>query len=201
MNVINHFTEEEKKELFSPDVNQKLNPFSTLNTLSKEQFLGKKDLFAEMLTFDNKVLLTENLLMKVDKNTMAASIEAREPYLDYKVVEFAGRIPSHYKFHGNTEKWIQRKALSGVLPKEVLKRKKTHFFVPMDSWMDAGLKEYAYSVLDEKKVRQQGYFNPAYVEKVFDRLNESKLFYTRQLWCLLNFQLWHERYLEGSSRS
>ncbi|MEK6964464.1 MAG: asparagine synthase (glutamine-hydrolyzing) [Nanoarchaeota archaeon] len=194
--VVSHFTEEEKKEVFTSNVNQRLKNFSTNQVLSKEQFTGKKDLLAEMLYFDNKTLLTENLLMKVDKNTMAASIEAREPYLDLNVVEFAGQIPSKYKLHGSTEKWIQRKAFAHTLPREVLKRKKTHFFVPLDTWMDEGLREFAQSHLNAKDLKQQGYFNPDYVDKVFDKINESKLFYTRQLWCLLSFQLWHEQYLE-----
>ncbi len=148
--------------------------------------------------FDFKEQMVEDLLMKLDKNTMAFGVEGRVPFLDYRVVELAARIPQKWKLKGFTkDKFILRQLGKELLPDEIRKRKKRHFFVPIDSWLSnelAGLKE---NFLSKKFIEKQKIFNFKEIQNIMHGIKKSPLFYARQIWSLITFQIWYKQYIEN----
>src|SRR3989344_2910500 len=158
---------------------------------------NEKNIIGKCQELDLKGSMVEDLLMKIDKNTMAFSIEARAPFLDYRVVEFASQIPDKYKIRGPfKDKIILRKIAGDFLPSEIANRKKKHFFVPIDSWLDNHLKKLRDTLLSEEYVKKQGIFNWNYIKEINRNLPKSRLFYARQLWVLITFQIWYKQYIE-----
>jgi asparagine synthase (glutamine-hydrolysing) len=182
MSMIAIFNEQEKQELLGKKI----------ENVTKTIKLDKQNLLNSLLLFENKVPLAENLLMKVDKNTMAHGIEARVPFLDHRVVEFAAKLPPELKLKGLQDKYILRKVMKPYLPAS--KQKKERFFVPVDHWLKDQLQPLSAELLSEKAVKE--YFNPMYVQKMLKGYNTSPLFYGRQIWTVLNFQLWHKMFIE-----
>ena len=188
MSMISIFSDEEKQKVLGSSS-------SVTDDVRKKFFSSFEDLLNQCLLFENKILLTENLLMKVDKTTMAHGIEARVPYLDYRVVEFASRLPPAMKLKGLQDKYILREAMKRSLPPRRSAQKKERFFVPVDHWLKGELSSLSSDLLSRDAVKE--YFDPLYVEKMFSEYNRSPLFYGRQIWTLLNFQMWHKMFVEG----
>ncbi|MBI4016896.1 MAG: asparagine synthase (glutamine-hydrolyzing) [Candidatus Aenigmarchaeota archaeon] len=149
------------------------------------------------LAFETKALLPEHMLMKSDKMCMAWGIEGRVPLLDHELVEYTFRMPTHMKLKFTTEKYVLRKAMQPWLPKNILQRGKQRFYVPIDLWLTRDLSSMTDSMLSPDILRQQGFFNQAAVKKIRENYNKAPLYYARQLWTLLTFQVWHELFLEG----
>ncbi len=206
MKIISLFSDEEKEDVAGKKLLPEVKSHSVTTEMGKQYFSNgknttknngtKNDLLAKLLRFENKVPLAENLLMKVDKNTMAFGIEARVPYLDHCVVEFAARMPSEFKLKGWQDKYILRRMMKDLLPPKKAEQKKERFFVPVDHWLKEELGTLSEELLSKKRLEKQGYFNPAYIEKMMKRYDHSPLFYGRQMWTLLNFQLWHKMFIE-----
>lgn len=149
----------------------------------------------QALFVDTKTWLPDELLMKVDKMSMANSLEARAPYLDHHLVEGAFRMPDSLKVRNGVFKYILRRLGQGVLPQSIWRRQKHGFVVPYREWFSGPLKPFVYDVLSSGKVREHGLFDPAGVRhqlrEYFDRKMQSEK-ETRALWALLCFQLWYE---------
>jgi len=128
---------------------------------------------------------------------MAASIETRVPFLDHRLVEFSYKIPPGLKLHGFTEKYILKRAMHDFLPTRTLERKKQRFYVPIDIWIKDDLKPLFEELLSKKNIEKQGYFRHEYIDRIFRNFSRSRLFYGRQLWSLISFQLWHRIFIEG----
>ncbi len=185
--MIGRFTEFEKNGLCisTPEISEDaLAPY-----FQDENFLNN------MLSFEIKVNLPDNYLMNVDKMTMAHAIEARVPFLDHRLVEFAGTIPVDLKLRGSDEKYILKKMMTGILPDAIIKRKKHPFTVPIVSWFETDLRELTEELLSEKNIREQGYFDHDYVRKV---LSKNNLDYNQPL-ALMYFQLWHRIFIENDN--
>jgi len=147
---------------------------------------------------DFRESMVDDLLMKVDKNTMAFGVEARVPFLDHRIVELASKMPNELKLKGyGGDKDILRETMKNLVPNVTRKRKKRHFFVPIDNWFDDELANLTRDLLLSTHIEKQKIFNPRYIEKIWDGFNKSKLYYSRQLWCLLTFQIWYKRYIEN----
>ena len=114
-----------------------------------------------MLELERRTSLPENLLMKVERTTMAHSIEARVPFLSNEVVEFANNLPCSLKLHNFTGKYLLREAFKKDLPGEIISRKKHRFFVPIDNWIENDLKESASAYIDE--IKESPHFNSKYL--------------------------------------
>ncbi len=189
--VVGVFNDEEQQELlrFTPDMGYEM--------INQQYFANSHDFLTQLMYIDTKRYLPEDLLMKPDKMGMAHGIEARVPYLDYRLAEYAFTIPSYYKLKGNVSKFILKKALKGYLPKKILTKKKQPFQMPLDQWFSGNLKEVFQNLLDEKITSE--YFTKPAIKKICDNYNESKLYYGRQLWSLGMFALWHKVYIEGEN--
>lgn len=153
------------------------------------------DLLDKIMYFDLKTSLPEQLLMLTDKMTMAVSLEGRVPYLDYRVVEFAARIPSHLKLKGFKLRHIQKKIFEKRFPDYVFQQRKKGFGAPIGTWIRNELREMAYDLLSEQYLRRQGVFNPAAIQKALDDHFQMKEDYTDNLLALLAFQIWYREYL------
>ena len=165
-------------------------------SLTAEKYLQAHfngNIIDDALKFEFEVQLPENMLMKTDRMTMAHAIEARVPLLDTKVLEVASRIPLSMKLRGSTEKYIFRRAVAPWIPKRIMKRKKQRFYVPIDDWLkqSAPLLDRAFS----QELMQHGLLDKDYITRIQEKYKTAPLFYARQLWTLLTFQLWYERHI------
>jgi asparagine synthase (glutamine-hydrolysing) len=145
---------------------------------------------------DFKTWLADTYMEKVDKATMAWSLEGRLPLLDHRLVELAYQIPAKYKIRGLSTKVVLKRAVKNLLPPEVLTKPKHGFAVPTDPWFRGPLKKYVFETLLDERTQRRGYFNPAYVEKLYRLHLDGKEVRDTALWFLLNFELWNRRYID-----
>jgi len=153
--------------------------------------MTEKAIYVDIMTY-----LPGDLLVKMDIASAAVSLESRSPYLDYKMLEFAARLPVDYKLGDNVPKYILKKALSGLLPDDVLYRRKMGFGVPLGRWLRQELKEYAYQVLLDRVSIGRGYFNLAYVQALLDDHLVGRGDHSGRIWALLNLELWHRMFID-----
>jgi asparagine synthase (glutamine-hydrolysing) len=160
-------------------------------------FFGNREIVDSLMALDFKTWLPDDLLMKVDKTTMAHALEARVPYLDPNVIELSSRIPHNLKIRFNKEKYVLREAMKNKVPAKIYNRKKHGFNVPVHRWLVEELKDISMELLSKDSVRRRGLFNYNYIQKIFKNYNKSKMYYSRQLWTLLNFEIWARIYLDN----
>jgi asparagine synthase (glutamine-hydrolysing) len=153
-----------------------------------------------LMYVDVKTWLADAYLEKVDKASMASSLEARLPLLDHRLVELAFQIPSSLKIRGLSTKRIFKKAVRGLVPLRVLRRRKHGFSVPTDPWFRGQLRSFAFDVLLDDRARRRGYFNTRFIETLWREHTEGRHLWDQQLWLLLNFELWHQIFLDGAER-
>jgi asparagine synthase (glutamine-hydrolysing) len=149
---------------------------------------------SEMLYLDFRLYLEDNLLVKVDRASMACSLELRTPFLDHRLIEFAEGLPGRLKVRGFVLKYILKKAAERWLPKEIVYRQKRGFSVPIASWMRNELRPLVDETLGEDKLRQQGIFNAAFVRRLLNEHWSGRADNRKTLWTLFSFQLWHDRW-------
>ena len=137
-----------------------------------------------------------DILTKVDRMTMAHSLEARPPLLDHKLVEFAATIPAHYRLRNGTTKYLFKQAMRGILPNHIIDRPKHGFAVPLARWFRKDLSAFARDVLLSDSCRQRGVFDVRHVERLLD-LNNRGRDLDLQLWTILSFELWCRRFLDA----
>jgi asparagine synthase (glutamine-hydrolysing) len=152
-----------------------------------------------LMYVDFKTLLVDGYMEKLDKATMACGLEARVPLLDHRLVEIAFQIPAQLKICGGASKRILKKAVQDLLPGSVLRKPKHGFAVPLDPWFRGELKNFSFEVLMDNRTRQRGYFNPAFVERLWREHLAGREILDAHLWVLLNFELWHRIYLENEA--
>ena len=155
------------------------------------------DQLLQMSYQELKLRLPELLLMRVDKMTMATSVEARVPYLDHKLVEFAMAIPSQLKYHDGETKYILKRALEGVIPQRVLTREKKGFGVPIDEWMRGRFGGFVEESIYNSSLRRRRLFDYGFVKHLVTEHREGRANYSFFLWSLLNLSLWYDRWIEG----
>ncbi|MGE3512276.1 MAG: asparagine synthase-related protein, partial [Vicinamibacterales bacterium] len=153
-------------------------------------------LLDRVLYADVKTYLAE-LLMKQDQMSMAASVESRVPFLDHPLVEFAARLPDGCKLSRWTTKRILREAMTGVLPRRILRRPKMGFPVPVGMWLRGPACELVRDVLLDRRARQRGVLAVDAVERLIDGHVHGRVDAGDQLWSLLNLELWYRTFIDG----
>ena len=144
---------------------------------------------------DINTFLVDDILVKVDRMSMANSLEVRTPFLDHRVVQFAAGLPSRMRLRGLTTKYILKKSMVGKLPPEVLTRGKEGFSIPIKNWLRQELQPLMHDVLSPQRISQGGFFNVAAVERLKTEHLNGTANHSHQLWPLMIFEIWREMYL------
>jgi asparagine synthase (glutamine-hydrolysing) len=158
------------------------------------------DIVEQMQSLDTRLYLAEDILTKVDRASMAVSLEVRAPFLDPAVAEFAASLPPHYKLRGRKTKYILKRAIERDLPPFVTRRGKKGFGVPVAEWLKGKLRPLARDLLSPERVRRAGVFNADFVSKLQDEHERGVANHRKLLWTLLMFELWHESFIETPRR-
>ena len=191
-----------KQDLYSTDFNHQLEEYDGFEALVdywKNMPVSPK--LSRMQYFDTKFYLPEDILVKVDRMSMANSLETRAPLLDYKVVEFAATIPAELQFKDGSGKYILRKMASRFLPGHVFTKPKQGFAIPMKEWFQNELKGYALDMLTSARFSNRGYFKDKNINFILNEHLKGHRDYSMWIWSLLIFELWHQTYLDMDLRN
>jgi len=148
-----------------------------------------------MLAVDYKTYMLDDILTKVDRAGMSVSLEGREPLLDYRIIEYAAQLPSHFKYRNGQQKWLLKEITHKYLPKEMMDRPKQGFGVPITEWFRDELKEYFMVYLDRNRLQKEGLFNAEEVVKIRDKYLNGDKESAAKLWRILMFEMWFERWM------
>jgi asparagine synthase (glutamine-hydrolysing) len=189
---------------FSLDEQHQLLTENVLSKTSGDIYVGPRTLLEicdaadeieQMQYLDMNFYMAEDILTKVDRSAMAVSLETRAPFLDPRVAQFAASIPLSYKLHGSKGKYILKKAVKDLLPKEILARSKKGFGIPIAEWLKGRLNPMLHDLLVTERLERQGLFDPAFVQELIAEHEHGVASHHKQLWTLLVFQLWYDKFL------
>jgi asparagine synthase (glutamine-hydrolysing) len=191
-----YFLPEMKKKLYRPEFAAFLDGFDSFSVLEQHFRQNRNpDVVTRAQYIDIMTYLPEDILVKVDRMSMAHSLEVRSPILDHKLMEYAASLPSSFKLRGNESKYIFKKINQDRLPHDVLYRKKQGFSIPLASWLRCELKEFARDILFSSSTVLNDYFYPEYINCLWNRHLSGRQDFAYPLWGLMMFALWHNRFL------
>lgn len=194
--VISSFTAADKQELYSDEMHEAIGGLDATDLLigvfSDSDAIDPADAAMDV---DVQTYLPGELLVKTDIATMAHSLEARSPFLDHKLMEFAARLPADMKIRGRTSKWLLKQAGRSWVPDAVIDRPKMGLRVPVAAWLRNELRDLVHDALTDVTARTRPYFEPATIDRLIDE-HEAGTDHSRQLWTLLCFELWHRTFVD-----
>ncbi len=194
------FTPEEQVQLLTRDVQEASDGDVYREARQLLNECESDDIVERMQHLDTKLYLAEDILTKVDRASMAVSLEVRAPFLDRRVAEFAASLPANYKLHGNKTKYVLKQAVKDLVPPFVTRRGKKGFGVPVAEWLKGKLRPLARDLLSPERVKRAGVFDPDYVSRLQDEHERGVANHRKLLWTLLMFELWHESFIETPRR-
>ncbi len=194
-----NFTEQLKKDLLGRAIS--LNGITSFNIVKKFYDEIKKsnrglDFLQQMTYVELRNRLPELLLMRVDKMTMATKIEGREPFLDHRLVELVFQFPESLKIKNGTSKYVLKKAVEGLIPDEIINRRKQGFAAPVTEWLKGELYDWSKSEILNSKLVKEEFLVPSSIEKMFSIHKSGKKNFGQLLWNLLNLSLWYKRWID-----
>ncbi len=187
------FGNDQKRSLLTPEVQHALlrrNPFEDVINYVRQSGLVSD--FERILYLCMKLYLQDDILLKVDRASMANSLEVRVPFLDHNLVEYMSGVQSVYKLKGLTTKYVLKFAVRHLLPRAVIRRRKAGFMIPLAAWLARDLRDLLEEVCSESVLRRDGLFDASYVQQMIRDHVERRRDYRKQLWTLLCFQLWRQ---------
>jgi asparagine synthase (glutamine-hydrolysing) len=196
--IVATFNEEEKRELFVPEVQNQIERQSDMFFYDYSKSTDNLCPINTMSKIDLKTYLVDDLLTVTDRMSMAHSLEARVPFIDHKLVEFFATIPPSLKIRGFSKKYLLKRAAERLLPREVIYRKKMGFSVPLVNWFRSEIREYVNDTLSESRIEQLDCFNPVFISKIKESHLGLKSNFDEKLWALISFVKWHEKYVDNA---
>jgi asparagine synthase (glutamine-hydrolysing) len=191
------FAADQHEQLFSKDVLAQTDADIYRRVRETVECSDAKNVIERMQYADINFYLAEDILTKVDRAAMAVSLETRAPFLDPRIGQFAASIPVEYKLKGKSGKFILKEAMKELLPHEILHRPKKGFGIPIAEWLKGRLNPLMHEMLGESRLANQGLFSPGYVAKLIREHETGAASHHKELWNLLVFQLWYDRFLKG----
>ncbi|MCL6678040.1 asparagine synthase (glutamine-hydrolyzing) [Sphingomonas sp. RG327] len=164
---------------------------ATAATDGSDTLAGLSDV-ERMMALDLAGYLPDDILVKVDRAAMAVSLETRVPFLDHNVVEFAWRLPVDFRIRNGETKWILRQLLYRHVPRQLIERPKMGFGIPIGAWLRGPLRDWAEALLDERRLREEGYFHPEPIRRLWKAHLDGGVDEQHRLWIILMFQQWLE---------
>jgi asparagine synthase (glutamine-hydrolysing) len=152
-----------------------------------------------MMAMDLLTYLPDDILVKVDRAAMGVSLETRVPLLDHRVIEFAWRLPQSLKLRDGQTKWALRQVLYQYVPQALVERPKMGFGVPVGQWLRTGLRDWAEALLDESRLRREGFFRHEPIRHKWAEHLSGKREWAYHLWDVLMFQCWLETHAAGAN--
>ncbi|MGE5359480.1 MAG: asparagine synthase (glutamine-hydrolyzing) [Bacteroidales bacterium] len=200
LDAISMFHADEQLALIAPELRRRIQV-----TDARGAMASRLDRFAalpwssRMMRLDFETYLPEDVLTKVDRMSMAHSIESRVPLLDNEVVAFAASLPASFKIREGVRKHVLKRAAGRLLPPSILARRKQGFGVPLGTWFKGNLRELFGDVLRSATTAQRGYFDRAFVDRMVGEHLSGRRDHTLRLWQLVVFELWHRQYLDRAT--
>ena len=185
----------EKERLYSPEFRSSLkdqDPYDFI--LEKFSACGSSSALDQQQYTDIMTYLVDDILVKVDRMSMLVSLEARTPFLDYRLVEFCATLPPSMRLAGRQTKYILKKAMHGILPEMILHRGKEGFSIPIKQWMKRELRPMMEEYLSERRLRDSGEFQPGYIQRLMQEHLDGRENHSHRLWALMMYQMWRERF-------
>jgi len=195
-----YFCSDMKRTLYSDELRATVGHLDSVELLQRSFHLGHtradhildKTLYVDMTNY-----LPDDLLVKIDRTSMAHSLEVRSPFLDHKFIEFVTRLPTQFKVRGLTTKYLLKEVAKGIIPKQIITRRKQGFAVPIGAWLRHELRDMAYQTLLDPRALNRGYFKRSTIEKILDEHSMSKVDHGKRIWALLCLELWHQTFIDG----
>jgi asparagine synthase (glutamine-hydrolysing) len=192
-------SEKDRHSLYTEDFKKKIGGIRSLHETDPfSQIFPQLEMYDSIngeLFLDLKTYLVDDILVKVDRMSMASSLETRVPLIDHKIVEFLFRLPGQLKLHGKETKWLFKKTMERLLPRENIYRRKEGFSIPMKHWLRTELKDLMGDTLHEKTITQDNIFNFSTIKNMMDLHLAGRKNFSHQLWALLIFEIWKKKYL------
>jgi asparagine synthase (glutamine-hydrolysing) len=194
-------TQAERMLLFSPEIREQLaqsDPYDFLRRHAGDA--GQVDELNRSGYVDVKSYLVDDILVKVDRMSMAVSLEVRVPFLDHRVVEFSFSLPPDQKIRGLQTKYLLKQTMNDLLPAAIRRRDKQGFSIPIKNWLRDQLRPMMTDLLAESRLRSQGFFNAAYVSRLVDEHLRGVENHSHKLWSLMVFESWYQAYVENTNQ-
>jgi asparagine synthase (glutamine-hydrolysing) len=186
-----------KERLYSSGLKESLHAHDSLEVISSfYQRSLRQDILNRMLHLDINSWLVDDILIKADRMSMAASLELRSPFLDTRLAEFAASLPVKYKLKGKTTKYLLKKAMEGILPNEIIYREKKGFPTPLQLMFQNELRDYARQLLTEKRTIERGYFNSNIISNILDEHGNGAADHHKIIWQLIVLEEWHRTFMD-----
>ena len=197
LDAIRFFGADEKPALLTPELRQAIDGPDAESRLARHfERLAPLPWSSQMMRFDAETYLPEDILTKVDRMSMAHSIESRVPLLDNEVIAFAASLPATMKIKNGRRKHVLKEVAATLLPRDIIDRKKQGFGVPLGTWFRGQLRELFADTLLSPTTLQRGYFQPAFVKRIVHEHLAGTRDHTLRLWQLLVFERWHRAYID-----
>ncbi|MFH0820039.1 MAG: asparagine synthase (glutamine-hydrolyzing) [bacterium] len=194
------FSPKELAYLFKPEIYRNINGANLFSEADDywQRTSGENDVLHRIAYLYIKLYLQDDLLVKVDRASMANSLEVRAPLLDYTLVDFVNSLPAHYKIKGYQMKYLFKKVMAGKLPDEIIRRRKKGFGMPVAKWFRGELRDFCLDMLSERRITAQNIFNYNYIKNLLEEHFSGKKDNRKQLWTLVIFELWHEKWASSA---
>lgn len=203
LDSLSYFTGLTRKTLYTPDFQRALGRTDGVARSFREyaSHVKTNEPLDQLLYIDGKTYLPGDILTKVDRMSMATSLEVRVPLLDHKLIDFVTKVPAPLKLAGTETKQLLKRVARDLIPAEILDRPKQGFGIPLEQWINRQLRDQIRETLSEPRTRQRGYVNSDYVDLILDEHHKNRRDHSFPLWALLILELWHRRYIDHSPRT